>query len=229
MAGDRHEEQRRRDLRLAVALQAAYAEALLSGDPRAAELVVRDAIAAGLDEATIDDHVIRPALVLVGDLWADGHLSIVEEHLATSISRRVVALQREAFRVARQRSSERVLLAAAQGEQHVVGLEMVASLVLRAGYDVRLLGADVPVAELPRAVAHHRPAVVGLSTASAVTSINVLAAIEAVREAGVPGGILVGGRGADDRWGHRHDVVICHHVSDAVAVVDGLVKRAAHN
>jgi methanogenic corrinoid protein MtbC1 len=227
--GNAHEWARRRELRLAAALQRAYADALLAGDPRAAEAVIRDAIDAGLDEATIDDHVIGPSLVIVGDLWADGELSVVEEHLATSISRRVITLQREAFRVARQRSSERVLMAAAQGEQHVIGLEMAANLILRAGYDVRLLGDDVPVAELPRALQRHRPAVVGLSTASVITTANALAAIDIVREVGAGAGIVVGGRGADERWAHRGDVAVCRHVSDAVAHVDGLVKRARHN
>lgn len=229
MASDRHEEQGRHELRLALALQAAYAEALLAGDAPRAEAVIRDAIEAGLSEAMIDDHVIRPTLVLVGDLWADGELSVVEEHLATSISRRVIALQREAFRVARHRASERVLLAAVQGEQHVVGLEMAANVILHAGYDVRMLGADVPVVELPRAVMRHRPAVLGLSTASAMTSVNALASIEAVRDRGLTGGIIVGGRAADERWAQNNDVVVCRHVADAVALVDGLVKRAAHN
>ena len=227
--GDPHEWARRRALRLAAALQQAYAEALLAGDPRAAEAVIREAIDGGLDEAMIDDHVIGPSLVLVGDLWADGELSVVEEHLATSISRRVITLQREAFRVARQRSSLRVVLAAVQGEQHVVGLEMAANLILHAGYDVRLLGADVPVAQLPAAVQRHRPVVVGLTTASAITTANALAAIELLRETGAGCGIVVGGRGADDRWTHRGDLVVCQHVSDAVAHVDALVQRARHN
>src|SRR3954469_25746655 len=133
-------------------LQAAYADAILSGVPRDAEEVVREAIEAGMDEGAIDDIVIRPALRLVGDLWADGQLSIAEEHLATAISLRVLTLQREAFRVARERLSHRVLLAGMQGERHVVGLEMAASLLLRSGYDVRMLGADVPVGQIAAAV-----------------------------------------------------------------------------
>lgn len=229
VAGDHQEGKRRRDLRLATALQRAYADALLAGDPRGAEQIVREAIEAGLDEAMIDEHVIGPALTVVGDLWADGELSIVQEHLATSISRRVITLQREAFRVARQRASERILLAAVQGEQHVVGLEMAAGVILRAGYDVRLLGADVPVHELPRAVEQHRPAVVGLSTATVMTAVRVPESLEALRRADPAVGILVGGRAADESWARRWGIGVCRHVTDAVAQVDALVQRAAHN
>jgi hypothetical protein len=45
-----------------------------------------------------------------------------------------MTLQREAFRVACERASRRVLLAGAQGEHHIVGLEMASSVILHAGY-----------------------------------------------------------------------------------------------
>ena len=223
------DENRRRALRLAAQFQQAYAEALLSGTPRAAEMVIREAIEAGLDEAMIDDEVIRPALQLVGDLWADGHLSVGEEHLATSISMRIIVLQREAFRASRQRASQRILLAGAQGEQHVVGLQMAASLILSAGYDVRLMGADLPVGEIASAMRAHDPSVVGFTTASSLTSVRMPAAFEAVRSVSAEVGILVGGRGVDEAWAARWDLVICRHVADAVEQVDALVKHARGN
>jgi methanogenic corrinoid protein MtbC1 len=226
---DHQDETRERELRIAQELERAYADALLIGEPRAAEQVIREAIDAGLAEATIDDRVIRPALTLVGDLWAEGQITIAEEHLATSISRRVLMLQREAFRVARQRASRRILLAGVEGEQHVVGLEMAASVLIHAGYDVRMFGADLPVADIPVVVDRHRPAVVGFTTASWLSAINVPAAFEAVRRAAPGTGIVVGGRGAEDRLAARSGVVVCRHVADAVELVDALVKDAHRN
>jgi methanogenic corrinoid protein MtbC1 len=72
----------------------AYAKALLAGDEVGAELAVRDAIDARLSTAQIDDEIIAPALWLVGRLWARGEISVADEHLATAISLRVLALQR---------------------------------------------------------------------------------------------------------------------------------------
>jgi MerR family transcriptional regulator, light-induced transcriptional regulator len=229
VVGDPRDETRDRELRLAEAFQRAYADALLAGDARASEAVIREAIDADLDEATIDDRVIAPALVLVGDLWADGRISVADEHLATSISIRVVTLQREAFRVARERASRRVLLAGAQGEHHVVGLQMAGSVMLHAGYDVRPLGADVPVADIGGAVARHRPAVVGFTTASSLSSVYLPAAVDEVRRADPDVGIVLGGRGVDEGLTAVGDVVVCRHVADAVPHVDALVKRAGRN
>jgi MerR family transcriptional regulator, light-induced transcriptional regulator len=230
VVGDREDETTRDGEPWLVAeFQRAYADALLAGDPAAAESVIRDAIEAGLDEVTIDDRVIAPALKLIGDLWADGRISVADEHLATSISVRVMTLQREAFRVARERASRRVLLAAAQGERHVVGLEMAASVMLHAGYDVRLLGADVPVVAIGAAVVRHRPAVVGFTTATSLSAINVPAAVDAVLRVAPDTGIVIGGRGVDAGLAALPDVVVCEHVADAVAQVDALVRRAGRN
>ena len=217
------------EMQVAAEVQRAYADAVLTGRPHDAERVIRDAIDAGLGEALLDDEVIRPALVLVGDLWADGRLSVAEEHLATAISRHVVAILRDLFRLERERGTHRVVLAAVQGEQHVLGLEMAASLIEHAGYDVRHFGADVPIEDLGRAVTIHDPAVVGFTSATERTALTLPLAFHAVREHRPGVGIIVGGGGVDEAWATAWDVVVCSHVADAVDQVDALVKRAAHN
>jgi len=232
VVSDHHDEQRRReqrDLRRAAEFQRAYADAVLAGEQRAAERIVREAVDADLGEALIDDHVIRPALVLVGDLWAEGSISVADEHLATSISVRVTTLLREAFRVARRRGSRRILLAGAQGEHHVVGLEMASSIIGHAGYDVRLFGADLPVASITGAVARHRPTVVGFTSATVLTAVNLPAAFEAVRRVNPGIGLVVGGQGIPAEMVVGWDVAVCRHVADAVEQVDALVQRARRN
>ncbi len=61
------------------------------------------------------------------------------------------------------------------------GLQMASSIIGHAGYDVRLFGADLPVASIAGAVARHRPAVVGFTSATVLTAVNLPAAFEAVR------------------------------------------------
>src|SRR3954462_6018900 len=114
----------------------AYAAALLTGDEVAAETVIPEAMEAGLATGDIDDEIIAPALWLVGELWERGEISVADEHLATEISTRVLALQREAERLAISRGAHRVMLATPAGELHVVALRMIANLLGEAGYDV---------------------------------------------------------------------------------------------
>ena len=125
-------------------LQRVYATALLMGDEIGAEIAIRDAMDAGASTAQIDDAIIAPALWLVGDLWERGEITVADEHIATEISIRVLALQREAQRVAHARREQQILLAAPAGELHVVALRMLGGLLRESGYDVMMLGADVP-------------------------------------------------------------------------------------
>jgi methanogenic corrinoid protein MtbC1 len=210
-------------------LRAAYLSALLSGEVTVAERVIRDAIDSGLPEAAIGDEIITPAMVAVGDRWARREIGIADEHLATSISLRMVALQREAFRAASERRSATVLLAGAEDEHHALGLELAASALGNAGYEVRMLGPDVPVHALIDAVARMEPAVVGLTTTMPGSAVRAHRAIELLRLRDPSLGIVVGGATATRAVEPVPGIVVCRHVADACDVVDGLVQRAALN
>src|SRR3954463_8999247 len=125
------------------ALARAFAEALLTGDEVAADVAIHDAIAANLSASEVDEKIIAPAMWLIGDLWERGEITVADEHLATQITLRVLALQREARRVRAGRRGRRVMLAAPSGESHVVALQMLAGLLTEAGYEAIMLGSDV--------------------------------------------------------------------------------------
>src|SRR3954452_22023303 len=113
----------------------AFLEALLTGDERAAELTAREAMEAGFEESAISDEIIRPSLHTVGEMWAHGLISVADEHLATEICLRVLALQREVFPRVGDPSAQSIYLAGLQGERHVVGLEMPATLLRHAAFE----------------------------------------------------------------------------------------------
>jgi methanogenic corrinoid protein MtbC1 len=211
------------------ALGRAYADAVLTGDEVAAEIAIREAMEAHISTAEIDQEIIAPALWLVGELWERGEISVADEHLATEISLRVLALQREAQRVARARSRQRVLLAAPAGELHVVALRMTSGLLLDAGYDVMMLGPDVPSVALAASAERHRPAVICLSATMPGGEDKVLIAIHETQHAHADARFVVGGRGLTSRLRSRPGIEVCGRVTEVVDAVDALVKRAALN
>ena len=81
-----------------------FTRALLTGDAEAAERIMRRALDTGLTAAEIDVELIAPALFMVGEKWALGEISVADEHLASEIALRVLALQRVA-RLAQRRAS----------------------------------------------------------------------------------------------------------------------------
>jgi len=214
---------------LLVSLGQSYAKALIAGDEVAAEHAVRDALDARLSTAQIDDEIIAPALWLIGRLWARGEISIADEHLATQISLRVLALQREAQRTARARQGRRVLLAAPEGEAHVVALQMVANLLRDAGYTVLMLGADVPLEALAESAARHEPEVICLSATMPDASDRLTIAMHEIQRSWPGAGYVLGGRGISSRLRPRPGIQLCRRVSDAVETTDALLKRADFN
>jgi methanogenic corrinoid protein MtbC1 len=207
----------------------AFAKAVLSGDEIAAEVAIRDAMKARLPTADIDEEIIAPALWLVGRLWERGEISVAEEHLATEISLRVLALQREAQRTAIARGANRVMLAAVTGEHHVVALRMIANLLRDAGYEVLMLGADVPAGALASAARLHEPDAICLTATMPGGSDRVLLAVHEVQQVWRGAGFVVGGRGVEPGLRPRPGIDICTRVSEVVDAVDAVVKRAGLN
>ncbi len=207
----------------------AYAAAILAGDEIAAEHAIREAIEAKLSTSEIDDEIIAPALWLVGELWERGEISVADEHLATEISIRVLALQREAQRLAQARGHHRVMLAAPAGELHVVALRMVANLLRDVDYDVVMLGADVPADALAASAGRYEPHVICLSTTMPGGGDQVLISIHEMQQQWPGAGYVVGGRGLTSRLRSQPGIDVCRRVSDVVEAVDAMVKRADLN
>lgn len=210
-------------------LERAFAAALLAGDEIAAETTIREAMDARLTAAEIDEGVIAPALWLLGALWERGEISVADEHLATEIALRVLALQREADRVAQSRRGNRVLLATPAGERHVVALRMASNLLSGAGYWIVMLGADVPAEALVAGVLRHRPDVICMSLTMPAGTVELTDAILQVQCAWPEAQFVVGGRGLGRQLRSQGGVGICERVSEVVDAVDARVKRPELN
>ena len=125
-----------------------------------------------------------------------GEISVADEHVATEISIRVLALEREARRVARVRPAYLAMLAAPPGELHVVALRMVANVLRDAGYDVMLVGADVPAEALAAMAARHQPDIVCLSATMPGSTDQLLITMDEVQRAWPKANFVIGGRGS---------------------------------
>lgn len=206
-----------------------FTRALLAGEPDAAERAVQTAMRNGLTAAEIDIELIAPALFVIGEQWATGEITVADEHLASEIALRVLALQRTARRSQRLRPHRRVLLLAPEGERHVIGLNMVCDLLLAAGYDTRLLGADVPLSDIARAVSRHAADVVAFTATMPESAERLDAAIDYLRGARLDTPILLGGAGVSFEVAASWGATVCADVTTVVDSVDALMQRAPLN
>ena len=210
-------------------LREAYTAALVLGEEVKAEIVVREAVDAGLAEEVIQREVLAPSMRRVGDLWEEGELGVADEHLATQITLRVLALEREAVRVARGRQHHRVMLGAVEGEEHTVGLQMVSNLLANGGYDVRFLGPDVPIDSLAAIVEKHQARVFALTATMPESGELLRLAIDEVRRGGAGTTLLVGGQGVPEDLRNEEGLVVAREIARVVESVDALIRRPGLN
>jgi methylmalonyl-CoA mutase cobalamin-binding domain/chain len=109
---------------------------------------------------------MQSALYAIGEKWQANKISVAQEHMATAIVHSVMTTSLLRCQPATT-INKRVLLACVEGNQHAVGLRMVADAFQMAGWDVEYLGENVPTRDIVQQVIEWKPDVVGLSVSFA--------------------------------------------------------------
>jgi DNA-binding transcriptional MerR regulator len=128
----------------APAIEAPLAElraALVAFDDVAAHAAIDRLVSTLSLEAFLRD-VVLPILQEIGEGWERGEITVAQEHFASNLIRgRLMALGRGWGRG----TGQRALLAAPPGEQHDLGLVVLALVLRDRGWRVTFLGADTPI------------------------------------------------------------------------------------
>lgn len=157
-----------------------YLATVLEGDSRKATERLLAALRTGLTVESAYLDVLVPAQREVGRLWHAGELGIVEEHLVTSTTERLMALL--AHRAERAPANGRtVVCAAVAGNVHDVAVRVLADFFDISGWRAVHLGASVPAGEMAKALQYFDGDLLVLSAALSVQLPKVAEAISAIR------------------------------------------------
>jgi MerR family transcriptional regulator, light-induced transcriptional regulator len=121
---------------------------------------------------------------------------VAEEHFATATTRLVMA-RLNSNAACRPANGKTLIAAAVAGNQHDLGVQMVADLFEMDGWRVVQLGANVPAEDLAQAVEFYSANLVALSLSLATQLPTLQEAVSAIRarQRGATVKILVGGCG----------------------------------
>lgn len=177
------------------ALRDQYLHTQLAGDRRAALQFIDGALRAGHSVASVRARVVQAAQREIGRLWQEDRISIAQEHLATAISQLALAhlFQHSEFQA---RLGSKILVACVPGEQHDLPARLLADALDVEGYDVRFLGADVPLPDLLDAITIERPDLLALSVTMIFNLPSLRETLRRVRTASPRLRIAVGGHAA---------------------------------
>ncbi|QFZ72222.1 cobalamin-binding protein [Streptomyces fagopyri] len=162
-----------------------------AGDEYSAIELVMRALDEGVDPESVLLDVIAVVQGKVGEEWAANRITVAQEHAATAVNERVVAVLGSHPAARTPPSRGRITVACVDGEWHALPARLVAEVLKLRGWQVDYLGAQVPS---PHLIAHlhstHADAV-ALSSSIATRLPTAHAAITACQAVGVP--VLVGG------------------------------------
>ena len=162
--------------------------------------------------------VVQEAQREIGRLWQENRISIAQEHMATAISQLALAhLYQQA--APSLRNDRRVVVACVEGELHDFPARLVADCLDLAGYDVRFLGANVPLDSLLPLLLERPPDLVALSITMTFHVPALRRAVEAIREALPEQKIAVGGHACVWSPGLAQELQVDVSAADAWALV----------
>ena len=165
------------------------------------------------------DRLVAPFLRGLGERWADGRLGARHEHFASERLREFLAAR---WRPLSDAATGPLLVCATTvGERHVLGLNMAALVMALHNARVVFLGADLPAAEIARAVEHHGAAAVLLSAAGGTDRDRLEREVAALRQQ-LPASVPIVGGG--DGFGPATAGAIA--VDSLAALAEWLMARA---
>lgn len=140
----------------------AFEEELLAGQHKKAWATYQQSIEASQDIVGTALHLVQPALYRIGQKWQENRISVSREHLAAAIALSILTRGYFHAQPAPPRN-ERVILACVAGNDHALGLTMVADALALEGWEVFNLGANNPTGSIVTMVRETGSKLVGLS------------------------------------------------------------------
>jgi MerR family transcriptional regulator, light-induced transcriptional regulator len=162
-------------------LARSYLDALLAGDWRRAGSLVTQAFEEGVPIRSIYLDVLQASQREIGRLWEMNEVSVAQEHLCTAATQLIMAQFYPRLFMGDTPRRGLIILAAAGGELHELGIRMVADFFELDGWDTRYLGANLPADALVDMLVAQRPAFLAISASGAARVPAIREAIERVR------------------------------------------------
>lgn len=136
-------------------------------------------------------EILSKSMVMIGEGWVDGKVSIQQEHFTSELA--VRRLESLIAAMPLPTRTERVLVCCAPNDNHVFSPLLLTFFLLRRGWDVLYLGANVPAEAVKQTVTQTKPNLVVISAQRLYTASTLLDVTQALSAQGTPfgyGGVI---------------------------------------
>ena len=186
----------------------------------------KECIEEGINPKKIISQAVTPALETIGQMYEEGEIFLSELILAGTIGEKLMEQLKEEMDADTSLSSKgKVIIGTVEGDYHDIGKNIVISMLLGAGFDVKDLGIDVSYDEFIRQIEDSHPDIVCLSCLLTTTIQSTKKIIQRIEESGLRKNvkIIVGGRAMDSS---KAEALGADYYGDDGVDAVSIVKRA---
>ena len=158
---------------------------LLSGDTQSVQQLAESEARDVADLPRLYMDLIQPVMYRIGSLWADGEVTVAQEHMATAVVSRIIAGTYQRLQLFAQKdhgAKGTAVVSCASKEFHELGARIIADLMELDGWDVTFMGANIPEEDFHHMVVDKQPDVVALSATVPSHLLNIKRMVNRIRE-----------------------------------------------
>jgi MerR family transcriptional regulator, light-induced transcriptional regulator len=109
------------------------------------------------------EDLLRPVMYKVGDLWAQGRLSVVTEHVCSNITGTLIQAINARNKPRAYEEAIIVLICSPEGELHHLAADILESVLLQKGYRVYNAAPSAPVEAVISSISRCNPDLIMIS------------------------------------------------------------------
>jgi methanogenic corrinoid protein MtbC1 len=163
--------------------------ALIDGDLGLAYGISTGLLEEGVPFEVLVTNVIGPVQSEIGQRWADGELSIADEHASTAATESLVALLAGTLGPP---EGPTIVIACPENDTHSLPGRVIAAALAVRGFRSMFLGASLPAADLGEYVEHQQPMALALSISMGSAIYSATQSVAIAHAHNVP--VIAGGQ-----------------------------------
>jgi len=192
--------------------------AIIAGRRKEIPDLVNQCLAAGEKAGDIVEHRLVPGMAIVGEQFKRNEIFVPEMLIAARAMKEALKILEPMLVAAGVKPEHNAVIGTVEGDLHDIGKNLVAMMWKGANIEVIDLGVNVPPAKFVEAVKQHKPKLVGLSALLTTTMPAMRDTVKAIREAGLPVKIVIGG--APITLDYAREIGADGYAADAGSAVD---------
>ena len=196
----------------------ALADAVISGDQNTALEITKAALEEGTAAKDVLDNGLIAGMDIVGASFKKNEIYIPEVLIAARAMKMAMEVLEPELVKAGVEPVGTLLVGTVQGDLHDIGKNLVAMMLKGAGFQVIDLGVDVEPEKFIEQVKAANAQLIGISALLTTTMPGMEKTIKAVKEAGIPVKVMIGGAPVTQDYADR--IGADGYAPDAASAVD---------